>query len=107
VVAAGAGRIPPPLYEAFAPAATERPWDKPDVRHTPKHGSRLNAAEIEPSLLERQCLDRRPPDPATVARGFAAWTAERNAERVTSDWQFTTADAGTKLRQLSRAQPIR
>jgi len=91
---------PASLYEAFAPAEAKRLWDKLEIHHTPKHGSWLNVAEIELSVLERQCLDRRLPNLEAVAREAAAWVASRNAERVTIDWHFTTADARIKLRHL-------
>jgi hypothetical protein len=91
---------PASLYQAFAPAEAKRIWDKLEVHPTPKHGSWLNIAEIELSVLEGQCLDRRIPDRATLATEVAAWVAERNAEAVTIDWQFTTEDARVKLRHL-------
>jgi hypothetical protein len=86
---------------AFPPAEAKRLWDKPEVHPTPKHGSWLNIAEIELSVLARQCLDRRLPDRARPAREVAAWVAARNAAAVTVDWHFTTADARTKLKHLS------
>jgi hypothetical protein len=82
-------------------------WDKLEVHFTPKHGSWLNVAEIELSVLGRRCLDRRIPDRATLTSEVAAWVAARNAERVTIDWQFTTADARIKLKHLYPVlQPI-
>ena len=91
---------PASLYEAFAPAEAKRLWDKLELHYTPKHGSWLNVAEIELGVLSRQCLDRRLPDPATLAEEVAAWTAERNAQAATVRWQFTTEDARTKLHRL-------
>ena len=91
---------PASLYLAFPPAEAKRLWDKLEVHHTPKHGSWLNVAEIELSVLGRQCLDRRVPDRATLAAEVAAWVAARNAEARAVDWRFTTADARTKLRHL-------
>ena len=91
---------PASLYEAFPPAEAKRLWDKLEVHPTPKHGSWLNIAEIELSALGRQCLDRRIPDRATLAAEVAAWVAQRNAEAVTVDWQFTCEDARTKLKHL-------
>jgi DDE superfamily endonuclease len=91
---------PASLYQAFPPAEAKRLWDKLEVHHTPKHGSWLNIAEIELSVLERQCLDRRIPDQSTLMAEVAAWVADRNAEAATIDWQFTTADARTKLKHL-------
>ena len=67
---------------------------------TPKHGSWLNMAEIELSVLGRQCLDRRIPDQQTLASHVANWEAQRNRNSVKVDWQFTTPDARTKLKHL-------
>ncbi len=91
---------PASLFSAFAPAEAKRIWDKLELHYTPKHGSWLNIAEIELSVLGRQCLDRRIADRAALAAEVAAWVADRNSARVTVDWQFTTADARTKLRRL-------
>ena len=91
---------PASLYEAFPPGEAKRLWDRLELHHTPKHGSWLNVAEVELSALGRQCLDRRIPDQATLAAEVAAWEERRNAEAVTVDWQFTTADARTKLKRL-------
>jgi hypothetical protein len=88
------------LYEAFPPEEARRLADRIEWHYTPKHGSWLNMAEIELSVLARQCLDRRIPDRETLAREVAAWEAERNAAAVTADWQFTTADARVKLKKL-------
>ena len=88
------------LYEAFAPAEARRLAERIEWHFTPKHGSWLNMAEVELSVLSRQCLDRRIPDRATLTAEVAAWQAERNAAGVKADWQFTTADARTKLRRL-------
>ena len=91
---------PASLYEAFPPGEAKRLWDRLELHHTPKHGSWLNVAEVELSALGRQCLDRRIPDQATLAAEVAAWEERRNAEAVTVDWQFTTADARIKLKHL-------
>jgi len=88
------------LYEAFPPAEAKRLWDKLEVHYTPKHGSWLNIAEIELSVLGRQCLDRRIPDTETLAQEVAAWVAARNAEEVRVNWRFTTEDARIKLKHL-------
>lgn len=88
------------LYEAFPPAEAKRLWDRLEVHYTPKHGSWLNIAEIELSVLGRQCLDRRIADSATMAAEVAAWVAARNAEQVRVNWRFTTADARIKLKHL-------
>jgi hypothetical protein len=92
--------VPASLYEAFAPAEAKRIWDRLEIHYTPKHGSWLNMAEIEFSVLSRQCLDRCIPDQECLAHEVAAWEQERNAAKATVDWQFTTADARTKLKKL-------
>ncbi len=91
---------PAALYAAFEPAEAKRIWDKLEFHYTPKHGSWLNMAEIELSVLSRQCLDRRIPDQATLRREVAAWEAERNAMQATVEWRFTTAGARIKLKHL-------
>jgi hypothetical protein len=88
------------LYEAFEPAEARRLAERIEWHYTPKHGSWLNMAEIELSVLARQCLDRRIPDRETLAREVAAWETKRNAAEVVADWQFTTADARVKLKRL-------
>jgi DDE superfamily endonuclease len=91
---------PASFYEAFPPAAARALVRRFDFHHTPPHGSWLNIAAIELSVLDRQCLDRRLPDRHTLAVEVAAWTAARNAAPVTIDWRFTTADARIKLKRL-------
>jgi len=88
------------LYEAFDPAEARRLAERVEWHYTPKHGSWLNMAEIELSVLARQCLDRRLPDRDTLAREVAAWVAGRNADRIGAAWQFTTADARIRLKKL-------
>ncbi len=91
---------PASLYEAFAPAEAKRLAAKLEIHHTPKHGSWLNIAEIELSVLSRQCLRRRWPDLATLQTEVAAWQARRNAAGGKVDWRFTTADARLRLKRL-------
>ena len=91
---------PAALYEAFPPVAAKRLADKLEIHYTPKHGSWLNMAEIELSVLSRQCLDRRIPDKAALAAEVAAWQDRRNAARGTVDWRFTVEDARIKLKRL-------
>jgi len=79
-------------YEAFPPAEARRLAVRLELHDTPKHASWLNMAG--------QCLDRRIPDLAALEREVAAWEADRNARVVGVDWQFTTADARTKLKRL-------
>jgi hypothetical protein len=88
------------LYEAFEPAEARRLVERLEWHYTPKHGSWLNVAEMELSVLARQCLDRRIPDEETLRREVAAWEQQRNAAVVKVDWQFTTADARVKLKRL-------
>ena len=99
---------PASLSQAFEPAEAKRIWDRLDIHHTPKHGSWLTMAEIEFSVLSRQCLDRRIPDQATLASEVAAWVAARNTEATTVNWRFTTADARIKLKHLYPVpQPVK
>ena len=88
------------LYEAFPPERARRIAEKLEIHHTPKHGSWLNMAEIELSVLARQCLDRRIESKEELKREVAAWEDERNGQGVVIRWQFTTADARIKLRRL-------
>lgn len=88
------------LYERFAPAVARRIAEKLEWHYTPEHGSWLNVAEYELSVLTRQCLNRRLPDQATVAHEVAAWTTRRNRQQINVQWHFTTADAHIKLKHL-------
>lgn len=88
------------LYDAFPPAEARRILDRLEIHYTPKHGSWLNMAESELSILARQCLDRRIADPVTLEREVAAWERRRNSAGVRMDWRFTTADARIKLTHL-------
>src|SRR4029079_13973576 len=85
------------LYEAFEPAEAKRLSDKLEIHYTPKHGSWLNMAEIELSVLSRQCLGRRIPDTETLRTEATAWQDRRNAVGNTVDWRFATDDARIKL----------
>jgi hypothetical protein len=88
------------LYERFEPAQARRIAAKLEWHYTPEHGSWLNVAELELSVLERQCLDRRMASRAAVEQEAAAWEVQRNTARVTVDWQFTSRDARIKLKRL-------
>ncbi len=88
------------LYDAFPPAEARRILDRLEIHYTPKHGSWLNMAESELSILARQCLDRRIADPATLVHEVAAWERRRNSAGTRMDWRFTTADARIKLIHL-------
>ena len=91
---------PASLYVAFPPAEAKRIADKLEIHYTPKHGSWLNMAEIELSVLQRQCLDQRFTDRATMEQTVAAWVAARNVSGAAIDWQFTSDDARIKLKRL-------
>jgi hypothetical protein len=91
---------PAALYEVFPPAEAQRLANKLELHYTPKHGSWLNIAEIELSVLSRQCLDRRGPDFATLQAEVATWEQRRNAAGGAVDWRFTTEDARIKLKRL-------
>jgi hypothetical protein len=88
------------LYEAFAPEEAKRLFDRLEIHYTPKHGSWLNMAEIELSVLQRQCLTRRLPDIESLAQETTAWMKARNDTSVKVDWQFATPDARIKLKRL-------
>lgn len=88
------------LYERFPPEQARRIAAKLEWHYTPEHGSWLNIAEIELSVLARQCLDQRFADSASLERAAAAWETQRNAEQRTVQWHFTTADARIKLKRL-------
>jgi len=91
---------PASLYEVFAPVEAKRLADKLEIHYTPKQGSWLNMAEIELSVLSRQCLDRRVPAAETLIAEVQAWEARRNAAGGSIQWRFTTADARIKLKKL-------
>jgi DDE superfamily endonuclease len=88
------------LYEAFPPDQARRIAERVEVHHTPKHGSWLNVAEIELSVLARQCLDRRIASAEELRREVEVWEGERNDRAVEVRWRFTTADARIKLHRL-------
>ena len=88
------------LYKAFIPAVARRILNKLEFHYTPKHGSWLNMAEIELSVLTRQCLNRRIPEKNILKEEIAAWEKRRNQIACKADWQFTTVDARIKLKRL-------
>jgi len=88
------------LYEAFPAAEAHRLARRLEIIHTPRNGSWLNVAEIELSVLARQCLDRRLGSEAEVDAECAAWERDRNADGSRVVWRFTTADARVKLKHL-------
>jgi hypothetical protein len=93
---------PASLYEAFDPAEARRLAEKLEIHYTPKHGSWLNMAEIELSVLSRQCLDRRVPNFETLEAEVAAWQERRDAAGAKKkiEWRFSTEDARIKLKRL-------
>ena len=88
------------LYEAFPPERARRIAEKLEIHYTPRHGSWLNMAEIELSVLARQCLAQRIESREDLERHVAAWEGERNERGDQIRWRFTTADARIKLRRL-------
>jgi hypothetical protein len=88
------------LYEAFPAPEARRLVERFEWHYTPKHGSWLDLAESELSVLSGQCLDRRIADKQTLVEEGAAWETSRNKNHTKADWQFTTADARVKLKRL-------
>ncbi len=97
---------PASLYQAFPPEEARRIAQRLEFHYTPKHASWLNMAEIEFSVLERQCLDRRLGSRNEVGRETAAWAQERNAAGVTIEWRFTTTDARSNLQRFYPSAPL-
>jgi hypothetical protein len=91
---------PAAFYQAFPPAEAWRILERIEWHYTPTHGSWLNMAELELSVLARQCLERRIPDQATLETEVAAWVEQRNAEAVTVSWHLTKEDARQRLHWL-------
>ena len=91
---------PASLYEAFPPAEARRLVERFEWHYTPKHGSWLNMAETELSVLSSQCLDRRIATKQMLTEEVVAWEAARNKHHAKADWQFTTDDARVKLKRL-------
>lgn len=88
------------LYEAFEPAEARRLAERLEIHYTPEHGSWLNMAEIEQSVLASQALGRRIPNREVMERETTAWQEDRNGAESTVDWQFTTEEARTNLKRL-------
>ena len=91
---------PAALYEAFEPAEARRLTERFEWHYTPKHGSWLNMAEIELSVLSRQCLDRRIHDQKSLREQVNAWQSGRNNTAAKANWHFTTDEARIRLKQL-------
>ena len=88
------------LYQAFEPAVARRLAEKLEIHYTPKHGSWLNMAEIELSVLSRQCMDDYFETQEQLAETIAPWEQTRNENKSGINWRFTTADARIKLKRL-------
>ena len=88
------------LYTAFPPAEARRLSERLEIHYTPKHGSWLNVAEIELSVLKRQCLAERIADIDKLRNEVDAWNTDRNNKHSDIDWQFRTKDARIKLKRL-------
>jgi uncharacterized small protein (DUF1192 family) len=91
---------PAALHEAFPAEEARRLVERFEWHYTPKHGSWLDMAESELSVLSTQCLDRRIVDKQTLTDEVAAWEASRNTKHAKADWQFTNADARIKPKRL-------
>jgi hypothetical protein len=97
---------PASLYETFEPEEARRIARRLEFHYTPEHGSWLNMAEIELSVLNRQCLERRIPDKTALAREVVAWQKGRNQAEATVGWRFTTSDARIKLKKSLPINPM-
>jgi transposase len=91
---------PAAMYEVFEPARAKAILDKIEFVFTPKHGSWLNMAEIEFSVLKRQAIKNRIPDKETLEKKVNLWQEKRNQKQIKANWQFTTKDARVKLKKL-------
>ena len=88
------------LYEFFSPEEARRLIQRFEVHYTPKHGSWLNIAEIELSVMSKQCTKRRLPSMEILRNELVAWTKERNNDKIGVNWRFKTNDARLKLKKL-------
>lgn len=88
------------LYKTFPPEEAHRIISKLEIHYTPKHGSWLNMAEIELSILSKQCLSKRIPDQKRLAKEIGAWAKKRNDFSSSMKWRFTTKNARIKLKKL-------
>ena len=91
---------PASLYEAFPAKEARRLVERFEWHYTPKHGSWLDMAESELSVLSCQCLSRRIANKDTLTKQVDAWQRDRNKKHAKADWQFTTTDARIKLKRL-------
>jgi hypothetical protein len=88
------------FYEVFDPEEAQRLIEKLEIHYTPKHGSWLNMAEIELSVLSGQCLDRRIGSEDELKQEVSKWQEKRNSQEIKVNWHFTTQDARIKLKRL-------
>lgn len=88
------------LYEAFEPSQARRLAEKLEIHYTPKHGSWLDMAEIELSILSRQCMNDYFESREQLKERIVPWERSRNEQQVGINWRFTTADARIKLKRL-------
>ena len=88
------------LYETFAPCEARRLAERLEIHYTPRHGSWLNMAEIEFSVLKSQCLDRRIAELSSMQTEVGTWENNRNNMSKALEWQFTTDDARIRLKRL-------
>jgi hypothetical protein len=88
------------LYTAFSPEEARSLAERLEIHYTPKHGSWLNIAEIELSVLKRQCLAGRISCIEKMRNEVKVWNDDRNNRQSNVDWQFTTKDARIKLKRL-------
>jgi len=88
------------LYETFPAKEARQLAERLEIHYTPKHGSWLNVAEIELSVLKGQCLAERIPCIEEMQAEISAWESERNNKNAKTNWQFTTSDARIKLKRL-------
>ena len=89
----------------FIPEEARRLSKRVEFHYTPKHGSWLDMAEIELSILSRQCLNCRIPDRETLSNEVAAWVNQRNESKAKMIWRFTTEEARIKLKKLYPVLP--
>ena len=92
---------PGALYETYPSDQAKAFWDRLESVYTPKHGSWLNVAEAQISVMALQCLNRRIDSIEMMRQEVAGWQARRNNVESAVDWQFTTADARIRLKRLS------
>jgi len=97
---------PAALYERYPPEKARQLVKKLEFHYTPKHSSWLNMAEVEISVLDGQCLDRRLGSTETLESEITAWETDRNKRKATIDWRFTIATARDRLRRLYPVQEL-